>query len=292
MFQRIVVPVDFSPAANAAVAQGLALARQESAPLLLLHVVEEMDSWPGATSSITDLRHLQVAAVVSAEHRLHSLRQSVQAELADASGQSQATVQARVEQGPLPNVILDHLKPGSDLLVVSPLGQTARIDYRLGSVTERLVRECPCPLWLVRGKGVMPRKIAALATASSTLQAVRAGAALAQAATALAQGAAAPWHLLSTWTAPFNEETLQLAPDVLEPLRQAARDHARRFAALVSTTPEHVDLSGNAIGAALEWLEQNGTDLLVVGAERKGPISRIAEMMARYATCSVLVARG
>ena len=141
-FQRLLCPIDLSPASREALRWSALLAQPNQARVTALHVVDwrpdlnaphEADSDPAAYR-----RHLQ-----------HEARQRVQAAVAEVEG-LEAAADVVVCQGRSPEEILrfaGHV--GSDLIVMGVHGSaTHRLFF--GSTAHRVVRESSCPVLTVR----------------------------------------------------------------------------------------------------------------------------------------------
>lgn len=142
LFERILVPTDFSPNAEEAVRYAAELARRFEAPLTLVHVYDVTPYvLPEAvplydTSQLGQLRE-------EFQKQLSALRQRV-----EQSGVKQ--VEARLLQGS-PTVEIPRFaeEQGFGLIVVGTHGRTGLAHLLLGSVAEKVVRKSPCPVLTV-----------------------------------------------------------------------------------------------------------------------------------------------
>jgi universal stress protein A len=137
-YQRILVPIDLSPHAQAAARHALALAGGDAQKLHLLHVVEPFHpSWK------TESAELQREYRAEARARFD---QFVREEF--PSGQHPHT--DIVGGHPVQEILqrAEELKP--DLLVVGTHGRSGFRQMMIGSVAERIVRYAPCPVLVVR----------------------------------------------------------------------------------------------------------------------------------------------
>lgn len=147
MFQHFLVPLDGSPAAEAALPVARELATRCGAQLTLVHVVKPA-AWPAEMRAelpemepkVVD-RELDVATAY--------LRQQ-EAALREAGLATEALIMPRdsVVEG-----ILDALvEAGADTIVMSTHGLTGLSRLMLGSVAEQVVRRSPVPVVLVRSR--------------------------------------------------------------------------------------------------------------------------------------------
>ena len=126
--QRIVVPLDGSPAAERALPLGQRLAAMLDAPVHLV-TVHEPTSGDGKADSITSLE--REAAAVQANDLL-------------------ATTEVRV--GAPEDELLAAVAAG-DLLVITTHGRGAARRWQIGHVAEKLLRHAPVPVVMIRADG-------------------------------------------------------------------------------------------------------------------------------------------
>jgi nucleotide-binding universal stress UspA family protein len=153
MFNRILVPTDFSDASDVALAYGRRLADQFGAALHLIHVAEN----PFLRATSADRRTIEDAPARWLQDRL-----------TDADRQRGATAIVKQSDEPAKE-ILQHAKSADiDLIIVGTHGRTGLPRMVLGSVAEAVVRGAPCPVLTVHADGS-----AAVVTASDTEAASR-----------------------------------------------------------------------------------------------------------------------
>ena len=150
MFRRILVPIDGSPTSNRSLEEAIALARDQSARLCLLHVVDELVVTQGfegvayiPESYMDDfmdaLRKDGKKLLARAEARARRRRVKVETALLE-------TVGHRVAE-----LILKHAKKWrADVIVLGTHGRRGLSRLLMGSDAEMVVREAPVPVLLVR----------------------------------------------------------------------------------------------------------------------------------------------
>jgi nucleotide-binding universal stress UspA family protein len=142
MFDKILVPVDFSDHTDQIIDVALEISRKFSAEIHLLHVVPTMDCLTPYESflAVDNLIALQKQIAEEARQDLERISQklSVPTTIAVRSGV------AFLE-------IVDYAKAeGIGLVVMATHGRGALEHILLGSVTEKVVRRASCPVLTIR----------------------------------------------------------------------------------------------------------------------------------------------
>jgi nucleotide-binding universal stress UspA family protein len=136
--RSILVPVDFSEASLDALPHALALARRSEAQVTLLYVME-----PFHEDMFLDSAQIQRVAKVAAHERL--------GRLADATKKSWPRTGRELRNGrPVPTITALAKRTNADLIVMGTHGRTGLQRGLIGSVAERVLREAPCPVLVVR----------------------------------------------------------------------------------------------------------------------------------------------
>jgi nucleotide-binding universal stress UspA family protein len=145
-WKKLCCAIDFSEASHAAMREATELARRFGAELELLHVHPP----PPAAGLDVSVRPLDFVELASTE--LETTMASWQEEAEHAAGRA---VHSTVVPGPVAaaaDEILRFLREnGDDLLVVGTHGRRGMQRFLLGSVAERVAREAPCSVLVVRG---------------------------------------------------------------------------------------------------------------------------------------------
>jgi nucleotide-binding universal stress UspA family protein len=134
MFARILVPIDFSPPSEAALARGRELANTFSAALHLIHIAKN----PFLRAAVGDRRSLEEAP-------LHWL----QDRLTDADRRRGAVAVVEQSDEPAHEILRYATSANIDLIVIGTHGRTGLARLALGSVAEAVVRAAPCPVLTV-----------------------------------------------------------------------------------------------------------------------------------------------
>jgi nucleotide-binding universal stress UspA family protein len=143
MFKKILVPLDGSALAEAALPVARVLAKHNGATLLLVHVHEPMP-WLGMDRPPSNWADLMQQAEAAARGHLH---QHVQT----CNSIGLPTQAAWVAHGPADTGIVDTAKNHSaDVIVMATHGRSAVARMLLGSVADRVLHTAACPVMLIR----------------------------------------------------------------------------------------------------------------------------------------------
>lgn len=149
MYQKILVPIDGSPASNLGLNEAIKLAKDQGAKLRLFHLVDEyiaVSSPDGMAFSNTDdlfdaLRQSGKKIVEKAEA------------LARRNGLTPESVMLESFGGRAADFIVQHAnKWGADLIVLGTHGRRGVKRLVMGSDAEQVVRTARVPVLLVRSK--------------------------------------------------------------------------------------------------------------------------------------------
>jgi nucleotide-binding universal stress UspA family protein len=143
-FRRILVPCDFSPPSEAALATATRLARALGAALVLLHVTVEAPLYSEGPFAGRRVRDVYREAARWARRRLDGLCARARAAGLDARAEVRAGVPHREIAGRA-------RAARADLVVIGTRGRGGVERSLLGSVADRVVRTAPCPVLTVRG---------------------------------------------------------------------------------------------------------------------------------------------
>jgi nucleotide-binding universal stress UspA family protein len=139
-WRRILVPTDFSETSEAAVRQGVALARSFNASVILLYVGD------GPASESTSDFPLGIDANLPDAERERMLRilapcdhETVRPELVVCTGSAAQEIVRCADEREV------------DLIVMGTHGRSGVRHMLLGSVAEKVIRTAPCPVLVIRG---------------------------------------------------------------------------------------------------------------------------------------------
>jgi nucleotide-binding universal stress UspA family protein len=150
--RKILVPLDFSPPSDQALAYARALAADSGASLHVLHVVEDRllsGPWPNEVY-LGELPKLRATLIGDAEERLREC-----AKLVEAEG-VQVTCEVAIG-GPTHTIVDAAATSDIDLIVMGTHGRTGLTHLLIGSVAERVIRHAPCPVLVVRERKAADR---------------------------------------------------------------------------------------------------------------------------------------
>jgi len=138
---KIVVPIDFSEQSLIALGQSFNLAREYSAEILLVHVMEESGILP---------------KIVTAKH-ITEVKKEIQKRLdkiaEDASKKSKVLVDTMIAKGKVYDKIIEVADMVGALMIIMGCNSRKKLRARfIGSNALRVVREAPCPVITIKGK--------------------------------------------------------------------------------------------------------------------------------------------
>ena len=140
--QHILVPTDFSEDARMALREAARWAAHFRARLTLLHVL---------APAVIPVSVTEVAAVYEV---VPGLQERIQEELTrwiEAEVPESVSSDVRIEEGPVDLTILEQARQEqADLIVMATHGRSGVARWLLGSVTERVLRQAPCPVLTLR----------------------------------------------------------------------------------------------------------------------------------------------
>jgi nucleotide-binding universal stress UspA family protein len=146
IMKRILVPIDFSEYSQQALIYAKEIASFYNARLLLLHIVEEFI--PPTFYMTTG------ASAVAFSPELKAKTKEAIIELMQNTKGPKVEADFYVIEGNAAHDIVDFAKEkNSDLIVIATHGRTGLEHLLMGSVTEKVVRRAPCPVFTVRTFG-------------------------------------------------------------------------------------------------------------------------------------------
>jgi universal stress protein A len=143
--KRILVPVDFSGPSQQALTYALRFAKEFGSEVTLFHVIEKH----GAGSGLSELP----AELEYSNKQLTKTKNQLRALSASSRTPGSPTIRSVIRKGLPSHEIVEAAKDlETDLIVIATHGYTGWKHFCIGSVTERVVRAAPCPVFVVREK--------------------------------------------------------------------------------------------------------------------------------------------
>ena len=291
--RRIAVGTDFSMDAGVAVRQAMHLARHLDAELILVHCYPmtqaQLNAHEQSLGRAEEFRAALRDAMNAAHDRLEALHEQL-------SGQGVVVSQVLADSPADKGIIQAAEELNADLVMVGSHGRTGFKRLLLGSVAEKVVRDCPVSVIVCRPpevkngfkKLLLPTDLTARTDAAVELANVL--------------GAKdASNELLHCWMEPIP--IVYEAGITTAGLVEEIRDNAyKKTEALRDrlTAPEH-ELTANVIAgrpvpSIVEHLGNGAYDLVVMNSHGRRGLKRlvlgsVAEGVVRHAPCSVAVVR-
>jgi nucleotide-binding universal stress UspA family protein len=299
--RKMLVATDFSEHSGAALRQALNLADRAGAEVTLAHVITN-PAWAVEGTSFEAHWRVPRAEIKRLERKL---RQQADERLAEALAPFRSAARKpRAETligVPFVEIIRAVQTKAYDLVVVGTRGLSKVKRFLVGSNAERLVRKCPCPVWVVKASNEGPPR-SILVPLDFSEEVSGKSLKLAARLTDLFQCSLCLMHILNAADEiaqrPGDPATLDLRLQRRE-LRRAATRHLRDFAAghLPSGTGFEVQVTigvpWQKIGVVSRRLD---TDLIVMGSlGRTGIpgflIGNTAEKVLRHGGPSIIAVK-
>lgn len=295
-FKQILCPVDFSDSSLRSLAHAAALAKWYEAQLTVLHVVPAFEPVQirgllGETAYVNPMSREQV---------LEEMRRSLDL------GAISPDARVIAEPGDTPATIVDQaLSLGTDLIVMGTHGRRGFKRLLLGSVTETVLREAPCPVLTVPAQAerggppevTFKRIVCPVDFSPSSLQAFGFALNLAR----QADGRVTLLRVIE-WLAEdeprtrahFNvpEYRRHMVADAQERLGELVADESRTWVDI-----ENIVVFGRPYREILRAAAAKPADLIVMGAQGRGGVGlalfgSTTQEVVRGSTCPVLTVRG
>jgi nucleotide-binding universal stress UspA family protein len=296
-FKQIICPVDFTESSVRALAYAAAFVRWYDAHLTVLHVVPTFDPMQvrgdlgDPVRVVTPMPREQVLTEMSRSLNLAAV--SPRATPIAEAGDPQATI---IDQA---------VSTKADLIVMGTHGRRGFKRLLLGSVTEAILREAPCPVLTVPPQArsgvseavTFKRILCPIDFSPSALQALGFGLDLAR----QADGRVTLLHVVEWLTeeeprasAHFNvpEYRRFMVEDAQERLRSLVAEESRTWVEI-----DDVVVFGRAYREILRAADTKPADLIVMGAQGRGGIGlslfgSTTQQIVRGSMCPVLTVRG
>jgi nucleotide-binding universal stress UspA family protein len=304
-FERVLVPVDFSPCSGAALRYAALLQQRFGSKIEVIHACEVPPIVPeDATILMGDVNE------GLAVHLERQSREQLEMFLRTYAADCRTTHELRL--GPPAATLREKIREGDcDLVVMGTHGRTGFERFMLGSVAERVVRTSHVPVLTIpaghrAGEGA---ESAADAPSRALPKTILVGIDYEPASRralniALQLAEAAQGRILSVfaWAAPYAPSAMAIGEvanahhDLFDRVREQAAQTMRQFVEEQGGGTEHGEcliVSGDPRSKLLEMAEQHAADLIVVGTHNRTGIGRfllgsVAEHLLRHAHCPVL----
>ena len=141
--KTILVAVDFSAASVAAIQQALILAEAFDARILVVHVLHDPADAPGF--------YVAKKAARKVFRNMEEAAAKMLADFVDKHLKKWKNVEAQIVPGiPGDEIVRCAQKEKADLVVVGTRGLSGLKRLLIGSVADRVIRTCPCPVLTVQ----------------------------------------------------------------------------------------------------------------------------------------------
>ncbi len=303
MFKRILVPTDGSPLAAQALPMALALGRSAAAEIHLLRSTEGMWLPLSAPAPVYGVHHgpydwlpdAEVMAEITKEARA-SLD-----ELIAAHSDPEVSWQPYIVDDDPAAAIVDHCTAHDiQLVVMSSHGHSGLERWALGSVTERVLRHAPCPVYVVRDLAPVRRMLLPLDGSPLAESALPAAFEVAR-----LTGAHITLMRVERHEPPpaHRRQLAQLENSVGETLHGGVGERAEHYLQSVAGrhgaggAPLEIAVAdGNPANAILDYAAAHNIELIAMATHGRSGLRRwlygsVTEKVLRASTCSLLIVR-
>ena len=143
--KKILVPIDFSDTSKKAYHYALRFAEQFGCEIVLLHVIEPATVVVGAP--------LAIEVFPQPDDDFPAAKKALRAMAAQSHNNGSEPVSSAIRTGHAPNEITKAARDlDVDLIIIATHGYTSWRHLCIGSTAERVVRNAPCPVLVVREK--------------------------------------------------------------------------------------------------------------------------------------------
>lgn len=296
-FKKILVSVDGRSPAHPVLERAALMAQHNEASLKIVDVVQEF-AWPLRLVT-PDYEHIQELLTVEKQQVLESLaaplrERGIDVVTAVLHGQSSL------------EIVREVLRGGHDLVMREAKGPTSRSAGFFGNTSLRLMRKCPCPLWIVNSEeGTRCENVlAAVDPIPHGTEHPKLDGTILELAQSLCKSEGARLHVAHAWSL-YGENVLhyRMSDDEIQNLEETARAEVERnynrflsdFG--LSTADENVLLlKGDAGDVIPQLVKDKGIDLIVMGTiARPGVLGMVmgstAETVLQRVECAVLAVK-
>ena len=143
---HILVPVDFSPCSRSALEYAARIAAESDATLEILHVYEP----PHYIGDV--MVQIPERSAITVQEYIRQQSESLLNELLDGAEGLDGLTTTRTMRAGVPHaaIVAQARASGADLIVVGTHGRSGLSHLLMGSVAEKVLRQAPCPVLVVR----------------------------------------------------------------------------------------------------------------------------------------------
>ena len=296
-FKKILVATDTRYEEQPLISEGARLAAQNNAQLTLVDVLPDF-SWP-VKMRIKDHEH--ICDLIAAE-KAKKLQ-----ELAQPLAQKGIKVETSVLRGHTSvEIIREVLRGGYDLVMKVTKGKNSREETFYGRTGKRLLRKCPCAVWLIKpdGDAVYKTIVASLDTSSEDKTDQALNSQVFRLASAISKSHGGQLFVTHAWSI-WNESMLHshMSKEDFVSLQKDAYTQAEtmlnEFLKSEGSDAKHENialLKGEPSIVIPEFLNQKQADLLVMGTVGRSGITGVvmgntAERILDRVQCAVLAVK-
>ncbi|OGQ36000.1 MAG: hypothetical protein A3F16_08235 [Deltaproteobacteria bacterium RIFCSPHIGHO2_12_FULL_43_9] len=147
--KKILVPIDFSPATDDVIEYALSIGKHFNGELNLFHVSEVADVYAETPLAYSDKEFF--------ERHASNLKEEIEALLSAYSDKAKKegvdSKMSFVSGNPFVEIIKKAKDDACDLIVIGSHGRSGLEYVFMGSVSEQVVRNSPCPVLVVKKRG-------------------------------------------------------------------------------------------------------------------------------------------
>jgi nucleotide-binding universal stress UspA family protein len=294
MFQRILIPLDSSSLAELALAPAYRLAQTARGEILLVHVLPpDFGLAPGEMTGYGVLR-LEMTGERG--------RQAAQSYLENVQAAKPAGVTVRniiAEGDPAETIVDTAATERADLIAMSSHGYSGLMRWMLGSVTERVLQDAPCPVLVSRGDGPIRKILIPLDGSELSERAIAPGHECARrlgADVVLLHAVERADGATGGQAATF---AVQPGGDKLSASSTRVEDFLREAAAGIAASGVSVQteiITGAPASCIVDFAAQNHVDLIVMSTHGRKGLQRwrygsVTEKVLHSAPCSLMIVR-
>ncbi|MCB8942888.1 MAG: universal stress protein [Ardenticatenaceae bacterium] len=297
MFEKILIPLDSSELAERALKPGLALAEQGNADVFLVSV-------PFMEKAFIEDR--AGYGFMLPDQSLAQSRKNLQAYLNKVKqnhAHPNVHIHPVVADGDEASVIVDTaVREQVDLIVMSTHGRSGFSRWMLGSVTERVLRQAPCPVLVIREDKPLQHMLITLDGSELSETALQPGVEVAArlGSQLTLFSVESSEELNPTFVAELEKVETGLGARTIEDYYHRTENYLQRLVARLPQEVAQVTDTAPRVGPVtdtiLDFIEADKVDLVVMATHGRSGLQRwvygsITEKIMRSAKCAMLIVR-